>query len=64
MRFRPPKLYWYHVTRGLGAAAFAYGLLIDSTDDRTAIIVAAAGLMGLDKVARTETAEKKENNDK
>lgn len=59
MKFVP----WYYVTRALGAAAFCYAILVDATDDRTAIIVAAAGLMGLDKVARTEAPPKDKDKD-
>lgn len=34
---------------------FLYGLLVDHSPDRATLILTGAGLMGLDKVARSET---------
>lgn len=45
---------WYYVTRLLGVVGFVYALLIDATGDRATVIVASAGLLGLDRVARSE----------
>lgn len=50
------RLRWYHFTRGFGAFIVAYGLLLDHTEDRGTIILGGLGLMGYDKVARSEKA--------
>jgi hypothetical protein len=55
--FKPSDLRWFHATRLLGALCFLYGLLIDHTPDRATLILAGAGMMGLDKVARSEKKE-------
>ena len=47
-------LRWYYVTRALGALGFLYALVGDHTTDRATIIITSAGLLGLDKVARSE----------
>lgn len=47
------KLHWYWATRGVGLAVFLYEVGFDKgASDRATIIIAACGLMGLDKVAR------------
>ncbi len=54
------QLRWYYFTRGLGAVAFLYELVGDvHSTDRATIIIAACGLMGLDKVARSDASEKR-----
>lgn len=58
MVFKLSSLRWYHATRVLGALCFIYGLLIDHTPDRGMLIITGAGLMGLDKVARSEPPKK------
>jgi hypothetical protein len=46
---------WYAVTRLLGVLMLVYGLLFDHTGERGTIILSALGLMGLEKVARTDS---------
>lgn len=47
------KLRWYWITRGVGLAVFMNEVFLDKgSTDRATIIIAACGLMGLDKVAR------------
>jgi len=52
----PPKIRfpWYYVTRGIGATFLIFGLLFDDSTDRGTIILTGAGLLGIDKVARSE----------
>jgi len=50
---------WYYVTRGLGAGFLVFGLLFDSSPDRGTIILTGAGLLGIDKVARSEAPPSK-----
>lgn len=45
---------WYYFTRALGAGLIVYGTLLDHTTDRSTLILTGAGLLGLDKVARSE----------
>ena len=52
------KFRWYYATRAFGALGFLYGIFLDKSGDRTTIIVASAGLMGLDKVARSDENNK------
>lgn len=49
---------WYFVTRALGVLMLVYGLLLDHTGERGTIILGALGLLGLEKVARTDVAPK------
>lgn len=54
------KLHWYYFTRGAGLVVFMNEVFLDKTSpDRTTIILAAVGLMGFDKVARTTDHEEK-----
>lgn len=47
------RIRWFHLTRFMGAIVFLDQALIHTHgDDRGMIIVAACGLMGIDKVAR------------
>ncbi len=48
------KFKWYYVTRLIGAAMTIYGILVDKTPDRGTIIMAGVGILGLDKVTRSE----------
>lgn len=48
------SLPWYYATRGLGIAVLIYGLVVDHTTDRQTILLGGFGLLGLDKVARSE----------
>lgn len=53
MRATLKSLKWYWFTRGAGLVVFLNEVFIDKHSvDRTTIIIAACGLMGLDKVAR------------
>ena len=46
---------WYWVTRGIGALVFLNEVFIDvAAKDRATIALAAAALMGVDKVVRSE----------
>ena len=45
------------MTRALGALGFLYALVGDHTADRATIIITSAGLLGLDKVARSEDVD-------
>jgi hypothetical protein len=49
------KLRWYYLTRGAGLAVLLNEVFLDKgSTDRATIIIAACGLMGLDKVARAD----------
>lgn len=50
MKVLPP---WYWATRLLGTLLIVYGVLED-TPERGTLILTGAGLLGLDKVARSE----------
>lgn len=53
------NLKWYWFTRGAGLLVFLNEVFVDKTaTDRATIIIAACGLMGLDKVARSESSGK------
>lgn len=45
---------WYYMTRLLGTVILMYGVFGDSSGDRGTIIITGAGLLGIDKVARSE----------
>jgi hypothetical protein len=45
---------WYFVTRFVGVAILVFGVFADHTPERGTIILAGAGLLGIDKVARSE----------
>lgn len=45
---------WYHATRALGVGTILYGILVDKTPERGSIILGGFGLLGLEKVARSE----------
>lgn len=53
-----PVLHWYYATRGLGTLLILFGLLVDHTEARSTIILTGAGLLGVDKVARSESSSK------
>lgn len=52
---RRMKLPWYFATRALGVVMIVFGLFGDHTGDRSTIIITGAGLLGIDKVARSES---------
>lgn len=49
---------WYYVTRLLGSVLLLYGVFGDASVDRGTIILTGAGLLGIDKVARSEPHSK------
>jgi hypothetical protein len=53
-----PSLPWYYFTRVLGAAILCFGVFLDNTPERGTLILTGAGLLGIDKVARSDKAEK------
>jgi hypothetical protein len=54
-RKRKPKFPWYFVTRTLGTILILFGVFGDHTPERGTIILTGAGLLGFDKVARSDT---------
>jgi hypothetical protein len=48
---------WFYTTRLLGVVLIMYALVLDKTDDRGTILVGGFGLLGLDRVARTDSPE-------
>jgi hypothetical protein len=48
---------WFYITRALGATLVLYGLLIDQTPERGTIILSGLGLLGVEKVAKSEPAK-------
>lgn len=55
MEFNFEQLRWYHITRLIGVVVLLYGLLLDKSPERGTIILGGFGLIGFDKVARSET---------
>lgn len=47
-------LQWFYVTRLLGVIILLFGVFSDASAERGTIILTGAGLLGLDKVARSE----------
>lgn len=45
---------WYYVTRVLGSFILLYGILADHSPERGTIILTGAGILGIDKVARSD----------
>jgi hypothetical protein len=45
---------WFWVTRLIGTIVLLYGVFGDASDDRGTLILTGAGLLGIDKVARSE----------
>jgi hypothetical protein len=59
MRELLTTLRWYWFTRAAGLVVFMNEVFLDKhSADRTTIIIAACGLMGLDKVARASDDDK------
>lgn len=48
------KLRWFYATRLLGTTLIVFGVFGDKTPERSTIILTGAGLLGIDKVARSE----------
>lgn len=60
MRDAVKTLRWYWFTRAAGLVVFLNEVFVDKhSPDRTTIIIAACGLMGLDKVARSGDDDKR-----
>jgi hypothetical protein len=53
---------WYYMTRALGVALVVAGLL-DNSPERSTLILAGTGLLGIDKVARSEQPKAGQKND-
>jgi hypothetical protein len=51
---RTPTLQWFYVTRLLGIVVLLFGVFGDASAERGTIILTGAGLLGIDKVARSE----------
>lgn len=51
---RPWPFPWYYATRIAGLSMLGFGVLVDHTPERGTIILTGAGLLGIDKVARSE----------
>lgn len=51
-------LRWYYFTRALGAVILLFGVFVDHSPERGTLILTGAGLLGIDKVARSEKPEK------
>jgi hypothetical protein len=51
---RKPLFPWYYVTRLLGVVILLFGVFGDHSTDRGTIILTGAGMLGFDKVARSE----------
>lgn len=49
-----PVIPWYYITRVMGAVLLVFGVFGDHTAERGTIILTGAGLLGIDKVARSE----------
>lgn len=45
---------WYYATRALGTVILLFGVFADHTPERGTLILTGAGLLGIDKVARSE----------
>lgn len=48
------RIPWFFVTRALGTIILLFGVFGDASTDRGTIILTGAGLLGIDKVARSE----------
>ena len=51
---KKPTIPWFYVTRALGTAILLFGVFGDASAERGTIILTGAGLLGIDKVARSE----------
>lgn len=45
---------WAYATRSLGVFLILYGLLFDRSEDRGTIIIGGFGLVGVDRVAKSD----------
>lgn len=55
------NLPWFYFTRALGALLVLYGMLIDQSPERGTIILGGLGLLGVEKVAKSEPSKRKNN---
>lgn len=53
-----PFFPWYYWTRLLGSITILFGLFVDTSGERSTIILTGAGLLGIDKVARSDSGSK------
>lgn len=53
-KLAPSSVPWYYFTRALGTVILLFGVFGDASAERGTIILTGAGLLGLDKVARSE----------
>jgi hypothetical protein len=51
---KKPRFQWFWVTRTLGTILILFGVFGDHTPERGTIILTGAGLLGFDKVARSD----------
>lgn len=54
----PKSWRWFHATRALGVLCVLYGLFLDHSGDRGSIILGGFGLLGLEKVAKSDENNK------
>lgn len=54
----PKSWRWYHATRALGVLCILWGLFVDHSGDRGSIILGGFGLLGIEKVAKSDESRK------
>lgn len=58
---RLPSIPWFYATRSLGVLFMLYGLLVDHSPDRATIILIGGGLVGYDRVKRSDAPKSAHN---
>jgi hypothetical protein len=56
---KTPPIPWFYITRTIGSVILLYGVFGDHSAERGTIILTGAGLLGIDKVARSEGGSSK-----